>query len=316
MNRFFSFTLLAGTFLWARVCQAQTQLSLPEAVSYALEHRSELRAADAKISALSDLQKQAGAVPNPRFLFRKEDLRTETSAFGENSQTYCEGSQLLEVSGKRAGRIEVAKAGTAQSRLQAELRRREITLAAREAYWATEATQLLADLYEQDGKYFDEIIAYHEARFREGKIAEVDILRVRLQGQQIQAAAANARLDSEKAQLALAREMNAPPDSRWVLSEGFVNLEEPVPIPAGSDPTTLRIEGQIAKEAIAQTQAQVKLEKANGRPDLLFTGGYKRDAGNVDTPIAGVQFDMPPLQPEPGGHLGSEGRNGCRSGVL
>jgi len=293
MKKTLSLGLLAGICLCAHICQAQTQLSLPEAVSYALAHRPELRAVDARVAAASDLQKQAGAIPNPRFLFRKEDLRTETSAFGENSQTYWEGSQLLEVSGKRGGRIEVAKAGTAQTRLQAELKRREIGLAVRRAYWTAKATQMLADLYQQDGKYFGEMIAYHEARFHEGKIAEVDLLRVRLQGQQIRAAAANAQLDSEKAQLVLAREMNAPPDSHWALSDDIAKLEEPLSVPAGSDPTSLRIDGQIAKEAIAQTQAQVKLEKANGRPDLLFTGGYKRDAGNVDTPLAGVQFDLP-----------------------
>jgi outer membrane protein, heavy metal efflux system len=293
MSKFWSCTLLAGILLWAHVCKAQTQLSLPEAVNYALAHRPELRAADAKVTALSDLQRQAGAVPNPRFLFRKEDLRTQTSAFGENSQTYWEGSQLLEVSGKRGGRIEVAKAETAQSRLGAQLTRREITLAVRRAYWIAKATQLLANLYEQDGHYSGEMITYHEARFHEGKIAEVDLLRVRLQGQQIQAAAASAQLDSEKAQLDLAREMNASPDDRWVLSEDLIRVEEPLPVPAGSDPATLRIEGQIAQEAIAQAQARVQLEKANGRPDLLFTGGYKRDTENIDTPLAGVQFDLP-----------------------
>jgi outer membrane protein TolC len=266
---------------------------VPEAVNYGFAHRPELRAMAAKSTAADDLAKQAGAIPNPRFLFRKEDLRPDTSAFGENSQTYWEGSQLLEVSGKRGGRIEVAKTGAAQSRLQTELARREIALAVRQAYWTAKAAQVLADLYDQDGKYFAAVIAYHEARFREGKIAEVDLLRVRLQGQQIQAAAANARLDSEKALLALAREMNAPPDTRWILSDELDALEEPLPIPAGSDPASLRIDGQIAREAIARSQAQVRLERANGRPDLLFSGGYKRDAGNIDTPIAGVQFDLP-----------------------
>ncbi|QHS51001.1 TolC family protein [Edaphobacter sp. 12200R-103] len=292
MKRFLWFYLLAGIFLHAQVCQAQRKLPLLEAVNYALAHRPELRAANARVTASNDLRKQAGAIPNPRFLFRKEDLRTQTSAFGENSQTYWEGNQLLEVSGKRGGRIDVAKTGAERSRLQAELARREIALAVRQAYWTAKATQVLADLYEQDGKYFGEVIAYHETRFREGKIAEVDLLRVRLQGQQIRAAAANAKLDSEKAQLILAREMNAPVENRWDLSDDLTNLEEPLPVPSGSDPAALRTDGQIAKDAVAQAQAQVKLERANGRPDLLFTGGYKRDV-DIDSPIAGVQFDLP-----------------------
>ena len=115
---------------------------------------------------------------------------------------------------------------------------------------------------------------------------------MRLQGEQIHAAAANARLDSEKAILMLAQEMNAAPNSSWVLSEDFETLEAPKPVPGGADAVSLRTEGQLAKQAIAKAEAQTRLEKANGRPDLLFTGGYKRDV-DIDSPVAGVQFDIP-----------------------
>jgi cobalt-zinc-cadmium efflux system outer membrane protein len=90
----------------------------------------------------------------------------------------------------------------------------------------------------------------------------------------------------------LAQDMNAAPNSSWVLSEDFETLEEPKPIPAGTDATSLRVEGQIAQQTIAAAQAQTRLQEANGRPDLLFTGGYKRDV-DIDTPVAGVQFDLP-----------------------
>jgi len=136
------------------------------------------------------------------------------------------------------------------------------------------------------------MIEYHEARFREGKIAEVDLLRVRLQGQQIKAAAANARLDSEKALLDLAKEMNAPDAEGWQLTDDLETLEEPWQLPAGVDASSLRLEGKMAKQSVLQAQAQTRLEKANGRPDLIFTGGYKRDV-QIDSSIAGLQFDLP-----------------------
>ena len=113
-----------------------------------------------------------------------------------------------------------------------------------------------------------------------------------MHGEQISAAAANARLDSEKALLMLAQEMNTASDSSWVLSEDFETLEEPKPVPIGTDAMSLRTEGQLAQQAIAGVEAQTRLEKATGRPDLLFTGGYKRDV-DMDSPIAGVQFDLP-----------------------
>ncbi len=285
-------SLFLGALLWANFCYGQTSLSAHEAVSYALSHRPELRAANDRVSGSEHLRSQAGLIPNPRFVFRKEDLRTQTSPFGENSQSYWEGEQLLETSGKRGARIAVAKQGMDQSRLQAELVRRQIELNVLDAYWKAKSAQSLAALYSQDADYFTQVIAYHEARFREGKIAEVDLLRVRLQAEQIQAASANARLDSEKALLTLAEEMNAAPDSSWALSENFEALEEPKPIPAGASPISLRTEERLAQQAVAQAEAQMRLEKANGRPDLLFTGGYKRDVG-IDSPIAGIQFDLP-----------------------
>ena len=237
------FFVFAGLFLWPTLCHGQTVLSVQDAVAYATAHRPELRAANDRISASERLRSQAGLIPNPRFLFRKEDF-TNYLNVGENSQTYWEGSQLLETSGKRGGRIAVAQQGMEQSRLQAELERRQIVLNVRESYWKAKAAQSLAALYAQDADYFRQVIEYHEARFREGKIAEVDLLRVRLQGEQIRAAAANARLDSEKALLMLAQEMNAAPNSSWTLSEDFETLEEPRPLPLGTDATSLRVEGQ------------------------------------------------------------------------
>ncbi|WP_084080484.1 TolC family protein [Edaphobacter aggregans] len=291
MNRLL-LSLFAGLLLCARLCHGQTVLSAQDAVSYALAHRPELRAANDRVTASERLRAQAGLIPNPRFLFRKEDLRPQTSPFGESSQTYWEGEQRLETSGKRGGRIAVAQQSTEESRLQSDLARRQIVLNVRESYWKAKAAQSLAALYAQDADYFRQVIEYHEVRFREGKIAEVDLLRVRLQGEQIRASAANARLDSEKTLLMLAQEMNAAPNSSWVLSEDFETLEDPKPVPAGADAVSLRAEGQLARQAITKAEAQTRLEKANGRPDLLFTGGYKRDV-DIDSPVAGVQFDIP-----------------------
>jgi outer membrane protein, heavy metal efflux system len=283
--------VFAGLFLWTGLCHGQAVLSAQDAVAYALSHRPEVRAANDRVTASERLRSQASLIPNPRFLFRKEDF-TDHLNVGENSQTYWEGEQLLETSGKRGGRVAVAQQGMEQSRLQAELERRQIALNVRESYWKAKAAQSLSALYGQDADYFRRVIEYHEARFREGKIAEVDLLRVRLQGEQIRAAAANAKLDTEKALLMLAQEMNAAPNSSWVLSEDFETLEEPKPVPAGTDSASLRVEGQLAQQAIAVAEAQTRLQKANGRPDLLFTGGYKRDV-DIDTPVAGVQFDLP-----------------------
>ncbi|MCU1248624.1 MAG: outer membrane protein, partial [Edaphobacter sp.] len=189
LNKQFLLFALVASLPWPPLCYAQTALSATEAVNFALSHRPELRAANDRISGSEYLRKQAGLIPNPRFLFRKEDLRPQTSAFGDSSQTYWEGEQVVEISGKRGGRIAVANQSIEQRRLEVDLDRRQIALNVRESYWKAKAMQALAALYEENARYFRQVIDYHEARFKEGKLAEVDLLRVRLQGQQIQAAA-------------------------------------------------------------------------------------------------------------------------------
>jgi cobalt-zinc-cadmium efflux system outer membrane protein len=52
--------VFTGLFLWAKVCHGQTVLSAQDAVTYALSHHSELRAADDRVSASERLRSQAG----------------------------------------------------------------------------------------------------------------------------------------------------------------------------------------------------------------------------------------------------------------
>ncbi len=268
----------------------QQQLSAQQAVDYAMLHRPELRASQDLIAAREKSKTQAGAIPNPRFLFRKEDFVNHTG-LGENSQIYYEGSELIETSGKRSGRLALADQDIARTRIQAATQRRQIALNVRELYWKAAATQVLANLFADDDTFFQQTVAYHEARFKEGKLAEVDLLRVQLQGQQVHAAATNARLDSETAMLQLTQEMNSPAMDR-LLSADFETLEEPREQLSGESPVELRSEGLLSRQAIDQTAAQIRVAKANSRPDLLLNGGYKRDV-NIDTPVASVQFDLP-----------------------
>jgi outer membrane protein, heavy metal efflux system len=267
-------------------------MSLIQAVSFALSHRPEIQAASARTTAAAGLRQQAALIPNPRLFLQSEDLRTSHFNFWQDSETFAYAGETLETSGRRAGRIATANQEIERTRLAAEQLRRQITLRVQQCYWSAEGTQFLARLYEQDDLYFRQIIAYHEARFHEGKLAEVDLLRVRLEGERVHAAAARAQLNAQRAMLDLEREMAAPDRSDWQLSESFDQLETPRPASAEEDPVLARIEGQSAHQAIAAARANLQLQKASGRPDLEAILGYKRDIG-ADTAIVGLQLNLP-----------------------
>ena len=290
--RRFAHTLLCTLVLCSAKGLAQTSLSLVDAVSFALSHRAEIRAAADRTAAAEDQRKQAGLIPNPRIFLQSEDLRGSHFNFWQDSETFAYVGETLETSGRRAGRIATATQGLEGSRLQTEQVRLEIAVRVRQTYWRALAAQFLARLYREDGNYFNQIIAYHEARFHEGKLAEVDLLRVRLEGERVHAAEARAQLESERALLDLEREMGSPDRADWKLTEPFEALGPPAAAQPGSDPVLLRVEGQEAHQAIAAARASLQLQKANGRMDLEALAGYKRNLGD-DTALVGLQWNLP-----------------------
>jgi outer membrane protein, heavy metal efflux system len=271
---------------------AQIPLSLEDAIREAETKRPELRTAAQRIRAGDELRHQAALFPNPRLFLQSENIRSSNFDYSRDADTFAYLSQVFETSGRRKGRIEAAAADAQRRRLQSEQVRREIVFKVRLAYWNALAAHFTTELYRQSEEYFDQIVQYHEARLREGKLAEIDLLRIRLQAQQIRAGAAIARLRSERAQLNLAREMGRPEPGPWLLTEKFDEPESPRELPAETDVVNSRIEGRLAQQEVAAARAQLGLEKAKGRPDLDALFGYKRTAG-LNTAIAGLQFNIP-----------------------
>ena len=219
--------LLAG----AGASFAQTKLSIKDAVSLALSRRPELRASLDRVESSGGLRQQAAMRPNPRMIVQTEDLRPSHFNLSQDSQSYLYASQVFEARGKRGGRMAVADQIVERNKAQVDGVRRQIVLNVRQSYWEAEAAHMVRDLYAQDDDYFRQIIDYHQARFNEGKLAEVDLLRVRLERERIHAAAENANLEAQRAMLRLARELSSPTNDTWALVEEFQTLETPVDRP-------------------------------------------------------------------------------------
>jgi outer membrane protein TolC len=300
----FSIVIASGLFI-AQLGSAQTSLSLKDAIALAVSRRPELRASAAKVESYSALRQQASFRPNPRLILQSEDFHPSNFNFTEQSQTYAYASQVFEAPGKRSGRIAVANQGMERSKAQADAVRREIVLNAGQAYWDAEATQMLRDLYAQADDYFRQTVDYHRARFKEGKLAEVDLLRVRLERERIHAAAENANLDAQRSLLRLARELSSPANGQWTLVENFQSLEIPPDQPPSGDLVAARPEGRAALAALAEARANVGLQKANGRQDIQGLFGYKRN-GPDNAMIAGVQVNLPVFDRNQGAITASE----------
>ena len=272
----------------ASACLAQTTLSLQQAVEQATQNRAEIASAARRLEAEEDLRQQSRAFLNPRLFLQSEDFRISDFNFAQESETYGFVSQVIETSGARRARIDLATADSHLASLDLEQIRREIGFRVRQAYWHASAAQITRSLYEESDSYFQQVVQYHEARFHEGKLPEVDLLRIQLQAEQIHAGFSAAQLEEQKAQLELAREMGVLSSGPWMLTEKFDQLENPRESSPDESQTVLR----IANENVGAAEAREKQERAKGRPDLDVLFGYKRDVG-YNTAIVGLQLNLP-----------------------
>lgn len=266
-------------------------LSLRDAITSAVNKRPELQAAAQVEASTAQLRRQAGFIPNPRLFYQSENLRPGVD-FTQGVDTYAYGTEVLEVSGRRGARIATADSAVNRSQLTFQQQKRSIELRVAQTYWDTLRLQYLRLLAEQSVGYYREILDYNEKRFNEGKIAEADLLRVRLEEARAEANTESSRLAEAEAKQRLAREMGLATAGNWRLSESFELLNEPKNPDSADSPQNDRIEVKLAQQAIDTARANLRTQKVQGRPDVDALFGYKRTAG-FNTMIAGFQMNVP-----------------------
>jgi len=271
-------------------------MSLRQAIDLAVANRAELRAANRNTESTVQLRRQAGLIPSPRFFYQSENLRPGMT-FTKDVDTYAYGTEVLEISGKRSARIATAENGIAFSRLTSEQQKIAIEFSVAQDYWEALRLQYMQSLAAQNVEYYREILDYHQKRFKEGKIADIDLLRVRLEEARAEANMESNRLAEAEGKQRLARDMGLTEAANWRLSERFDVLESPHSsmAPGALQPETIAV--KLARQAIEAARANLMVQKAQGRPDVDVLFGYKRQAGFADVPfnsmLAGFQMNVP-----------------------
>jgi outer membrane protein TolC len=272
---------------------AQPALTLKEAVERALRTHPLLASAAGRIAAREGLRLQAAQRPNPRLLVQAENLRPYGGDRFEPSRELDASalfSHPFELGQKRQRRDELAAANVRRAELERELLARQIALRVRQGYWQAAGAQKIHDLLLENVANFQNIIRYHEARVREGAMAEADLLKVRIEGERLAIAANSAQLDADRARIQLFREAGQIEFPSVRLSEGLEAGEEPQPAVV-EHALERRTEVKLARQAREVAEANQRLQRANARPDVDFIGGYKRTDG-FSSVVAGAQIGL------------------------
>lgn len=293
----------------AAPCWAQAGLSLQDAVAQALQSRASLRAEEERVSAAEGLRKQAQLLPNPEFQFQNENLRPGQT-YTRDVDTLAMLSQSLDVLGKRKQRIALAGEGVLRIQAEAELARWRVAQGVKLAYWSARGSQEVRDVLKRTGDNFRRIVDFHAAQLSQGAIAEQDFLRVRLEGERLKISGDLAFIESNRARMDLLKEMGRTDFSDVVLTEPLA-VDAPV-MPLGVEQALAqRIEIRVARAALEQAKANVKLQDVSARPDLNLLAGYKRTqlpdtTTGVNTAIVTFRITLPTTDKNQGNRLAAE----------
>lgn len=281
--------------LAAGAAAAQLRLTEDQAVAKALAARHSLAAAAERLRAARARQQQARAWPNPRLTLYTEGIHP-WSAQGyrieEVAEYFAFATQQIETGGKRARRAEAAGGDARIAALESQLEAARLGVQVRQAYWSAAAARKTRESLEAAVALLNEVIEIGAARVSAGTLPEADLIRARIEGQQLELESNSATLEAERARIALLQEMAASEFPEIEFATPFeVTAAPEIPAPERAM-VEQRIELRIARQKVENARAALRLAEAEAVPDVDIQFGYKRTMG-FDTLLGGVEIPLP-----------------------
>ncbi len=288
------FIQLLFCFCLVETCSAQVRLTLQEALNEATQVNPQLTAARARLDEARGQRTQAGLAPNPRFVVQAEDYRfwgSQPHAFADTTEDYAYLGQTFETDRKRAKRVEVASSVVRQTETEQDLLIRQIRTHVISAYWNAAGATRIRNLLQENLKTYDEDVIYNRNRVHEGVMAETDLMRLELERDRVRLQGITAARDADEAVIELYRSIGRADFPTVVLLDSLDNIPA-VTLPDMKQIFGARPELQVSRELVTEAQSNIRLQKANAKPDPEVFLGYKREL-QLNTLYGAVQVDLP-----------------------
>ncbi len=256
------------------------RLSLDEALALFLKQNLDLLIAKFGVDYARGQQITAALFPNPVFSvstagsFAKNQFG-ERSNLTRSGQVYPQIHQLFEMAGKRGYRIESAGYGTQSAEANFEDAIRQLGFTVKDTYYRVQLAQRRLALAEENRDRFSRILEINTIRFKKGYIAEVDLIRIRLQFIDFQSQVIQFTQEAESARADLRQLLRLSPATRLELT---TELEFHRIDPDIDKLRMLALEARpdlrAKRHLQAQRMADLKLARAYRYPDVTLGGGY------------------------------------------
>ena len=163
----------------AQADEARSSITLEQAVALALQHNTDMRASGQDVVAAHGALTQASVLPNPGLFvgsFASTVSPLEAPVPGQLGVTWT-----LPIGGKRSAGIASAEAGLSAARAGNAAVRQQVSLNVATAFLNVLLSQALLEFALQDQAAFRQTLELNELRYRVGKIAFGDVLKLRIQ---------------------------------------------------------------------------------------------------------------------------------------
>lgn len=227
------------------------------------------------IESAKGQQITAGLFPNPAISIGTLSAYTQGRNIGNSGQVFGQVQQLFELAGKRGYRIESAGYGTQSLEAAFEDAVRQLTFTVKDSYNRIQLAQRRLALAEENRYRFSRILDVNTIRFKKGYIAEVDLIRIRLQFIDFQSQVIQSIQESETARADLRQLLRLSPATRLELTSEFdYKRVDPDISRLRASALDARPDVRAKRHIMSQREADLKLAKAYRIPDVTVGGGY------------------------------------------
>ena len=213
--------------------------------------------------------------PNPLVSVGTLSSYTQGHTLSNSGQLFSQVSQLFELAGKRGYRIESAGFGTQSAEAAFEDAVRQLGFTVKDTYYRTQLAQRRLVLAEENRERFSRILDINTIRFKKGYIAEVDLIRIRLQMVDFQSQVIQSLQEAESARGELRQLLRLSPKTVLELTTelGFRRIDpdiEKLRVAA----LAVRPDIRAKRYTFSQRESDLKLAKAYRIPDVTIGAGY------------------------------------------
>lgn len=254
---------------------ATVRLSLDDALALFLRQNLDLILAKYGIDHAQGQAITARLFPNPVLSVGAVGSMTQGRTLSRSGQVYPQVQQLFEMAGKRGFRIESAAYGIQGAEAAFEDAIRQLSFTLKETYYRVQLGLRRLNLAEENRDRFSRILEINTVRFKKGFIAEVDLIRIRLQVVDFHSQVITALQDTESARADLRVLLQLPASTKLELT---TDMEYRRIDPDVRAMQQLALDGRpdirVKRIARAQRSADLKLAQAYRYPDVTVGGGY------------------------------------------